>query len=107
MFLTKKNLVIALKTLKAFHSKFYSTRLRRLISNILQKIAELFLPSAADILDFIVSFCTLSALNDFLQDYDFVMIIMGDFSATEKLSKNHFMLISLIFLRITRMKQFN
>ena len=87
MFLTKKNLVIALKksSKKAFHSKFYSTRLRRLISNILQKIAELFLPSAADILDFIVSFGTLSALNDFLQDYDFVMIIMADFSATEKL----------------------
>ena len=44
----------------------------------------LFLPSAAEILDFIVSLSALSLLNDFLQDYDFVMIIMGDLSTTEK-----------------------
>ena len=46
----------------------------------------LFLPSAAEILDFIDSLSTLSLLNDFLQDYDFVMmmIIMGDLSTTEK-----------------------
>ena len=48
---------------------------------------------------------TLPALNDFLQNYDYGMIIMGDFSTTEKWPKNHFMLMSLIFLRITKMKQ--
>ena len=45
---------------------------------------DLFLPSATEILDFIASWSTLSLLNDFLQDYDFVMILMGNLSATEK-----------------------
>ena len=50
---------------------------------------------------------TLPALNDFLQDYDFVMmIIKGDFNTTKNLPKNHFKLKSLIFLRTTGMKQF-
>ena len=48
---------------------------------------------------------TLPALNDLLQEYYFVMTIMGDFSTTEKLQNNHFMTMSLIFLRITKMKQ--
>ena len=52
------------------------------------------------------SLSTLSAVNNFFENYDFVMIIMGNLSTTEKLLKDNFMLISLIFLRITSMKQF-
>ena len=91
-----KNLtaVIKKKLEKTFHSKSYFTRFRGLISTILRKIVGLLLPSTAEILDL----STLPALNDFFQDYDFARII--------KLPKNHFKLISLIFLRITRMKQF-
>ena len=37
---------------------------------------------------------TLSALKDFLNNYDSVMIIMRDFSATKELFKHHFTLIS-------------
>lgn len=59
-------------------------------------IVCLLLPSSVEI----------STLNDFLQTYDFVVIIMGDFSTIKKLPKNHFMLISLVFLRITTMEQF-
>ena len=55
------------------------------------KLVGLLLPSTALILDFAVSLSTLPALalNDIWQDYDFVMTIMGDFSTTEKLPKNH------------------
>ena len=60
------------------------------MSNILRKIVGLFLSSAADISDFLVTLSTLPAINDFLQDYDFVMIVMGDFSTTKKLPNNHF-----------------
>ena len=59
-------------------------------------IVCLLLPSSVEI----------STLNNFLQTYDFVVIIMGDFSTIKKLPKNHFMLISLVFLRITTMEQF-
>ena len=59
-------------------------------------IVCLLLPSSVEI----------STLNNFLQTYDFVVIIMGDFSTIKKLPKNHFMLISLVFLRITSMEQF-
>lgn len=59
-------------------------------------IVCLLLPSSVEI----------STLNNFLQTYDFVVIIMGDFSTIEKLPKNHFMLTSLVFLRITTMEQF-
>ena len=99
-----KNLAMALKNWKkkTFHSMSYFTQLRRLISNILWKTVGLFLPSTTEILDFIVSLSTLPVLNDFLQEYDFVMIILGDFSTTKKIPKNHFKLVSLIFRRITR-----
>ena len=43
-------------------------------------------------------------LNNF-ENYGFVLIILGDFTTAEKLPKNHFMLISLIFLRSTMMKK--
>ena len=69
---------------RIFYSKFCFIQLHRLISNFLRKMIDLFLPSATEILDFIASWSTLSLLNDFLQDYDFVMILMGDLSATEK-----------------------
>ena len=65
---------------KTFHSKSYFTRFCRLISNILWKIVGLFLPSPVEISNF-----TVPALNDLLQDYDFVMIIKGDFNDTKKL----------------------
>ena len=61
------------------------TQFRRLISNILCKPAGLFLLLTTKILDFIVSLSTLPVLNDFLQEYDFVMKILGDFSTTKKL----------------------
>ena len=51
---------------------------------------RLLLLSAAENLDFIVSLSTLSAFNDFLQDYDFVMIIMEDFMLLKNLPNNHF-----------------
>ena len=51
--------------------------------------------STAKIVDFTVSLSTLPALNEFLKDYDFVIIIMGDFNTTKKLPKNHLKLISL------------
>ena len=55
-----------------------------------KKIIHLLLPSAAEILDFIASLSALSEFNDFLQDYDFVMIIMGDFTLLKNLPNNHF-----------------
>ena len=60
----------------------------------------LFFFSTADILDFLVYFGprTLSALNDFLRNYDFMMIMIQDFSTTNELPKHHFTLISLKFL---------
>ena len=91
---------------EVFHSKCYFIGFRRLISNLLWKIVGLFLHSMAEILDFTVSLSTLPALNDFSQYYDFVMIIKRDFNTTKKLSKNYFKLISLIFLRMTKMKEF-
>ena len=53
-------------------------------------IVGLFWSSAADIEDFIVTLSTLFAFSDFLQDYDFVMIIKGDFNTVKKFPKNHF-----------------
>ena len=50
------------------------------------------MPSTAEILDFTVSLSTLPALNDFLLNYDFVMIIKRDPNTTKKLPnipKNH------------------
>ena len=50
----------------------------------------LFLPSTAEIFGFTVFLSTLPALDDFLQDYNFGIVIMGDFSTTKKLPKNQF-----------------
>ena len=72
----------------------------------LWKIVDLLLPSTTDILDFIVSLSTLPALNIFLQDDSMMMKIKGDFNTTKKLSKNHFLLISVILQRIKSIKQF-
>ena len=56
------------------------------------------LPSTDRILDFLVSLPTLSALNDFLQDYDFVMIIMQEISIIKESPKHRLTLIFLNFL---------
>ena len=56
-------------------------------------IVGLFLPSTAEILDSPFLF-VLFGLNDFLHNYDFVMIIMQDFSTTKELLKHYFTLIS-------------
>ena len=56
----------------------HSIELRRLISNISWKIVGLFLPSTPEILDFVVSLSILPALNDSLESYDFVLVMMGN-----------------------------
>ena len=64
------------------------SRLHRLISNILSKIVGLFWLSTAESLYFLVSLSTLSVLNEFLENDDFIMIITGNFSTCKKLPKN-------------------
>ena len=55
------------------------------MSDILWRIIDLFLLSTAEILDFLFFLLsTLSALNEFLQNSNFVMMIMRDFSTTKK-----------------------
>ena len=54
-FLQKQKIGHGEKIEKTFHSIFYFTQLRRLISNILWKLVGLFLPSTTEILDFTVS----------------------------------------------------
>ena len=78
--------------------------INKLISHILRQIVGLYLPSTAEIL---VSLFlpTLSALNNFLHNYDFVIIMMEDSSTTKEL---HFTMISKAYALITsnNIKQF-
>ena len=41
---------------------------------------------------------TLTAVHDYLQNYDFVVVIIRDFSTTIESPKHHFTLVSLNFL---------
>ena len=88
---------------KTFYRKSYFTRLCRLISSILWKIIILFLPSTAEFFDFIVF---LSASQQRLKELWFCDDSKGDFSTTKKLPKNYFILMSLIFLKMKRMKKY-
>ena len=64
---------------------FFFIWFHKLISDILLRIMDLFLLSTAEILDFLFFLLsTLSALNEFLQNSNFVMMIMRDFSTTKK-----------------------
>ena len=97
-----KNLAKALEKMKnSFHRKSYFTKLFRLLPNILWKIVTF----SSRNFRFHFTLRTLYVL----QKHALLTIIMegfGKWIIVGKLPKNHFMLISLEFLRITRMKQF-
>ena len=72
---------------QTFHKSPFFTWL---MSNTLWRNVGLFLSSTVQILDSLFLFVYSTALNNFLHNYDFVMIIMRDFSARKESHKRLF-----------------